>query len=160
LNILTPHISKTLKEALLPGEAKSQQWECPSVPLDNVPSCINIVNSLKDTNQLDKMFIESIITEELGPMSSTCIPSNEMAQASPQSCDYQQALANLLLDISSVSSESIGISHDTTSSCATVNSGKIVCDVKSLSVTSLLRGHQPYREKPSKDRGKRFAADE
>jgi len=158
---LAPHISKTLKEATLPGEAKGQQWECPSVPLDNVPSCINIVSSLKDTKQLDETFIESIITKELGPMSSARIPaSNEMAQASPQSSDYQQALANLLLDISPVSSESTGISPDTTSSCATVNSGKIVCDGKPLSVTSLLRGLQPHREKPSKDRGKRFAAGE
>jgi len=35
---LAPRIAKTLKEATLSGEAKGQQWEYPSVPLDNVPS--------------------------------------------------------------------------------------------------------------------------
>jgi len=78
-----------------------------------------------------------------------------MTQAYPQNSGYQQ---DLLLDISLVSSESTPSSRDTP---ATVNSGKITwADGKPLSVTSLLRGLQPHQEKPSKDRGKRFAAGE
>jgi len=70
-----------------------------------------MINSLGDIKQLDETFIPSIITKELGPLSKACTPNNSMTQASPQYSDYQQALANLLLDISPVSSESTPLMH-------------------------------------------------
>ena len=61
------------------------------------------------------------------------------------------SIANMLLDVA--------ISDDNDNATTSLfTKGKLICYNKAVHATSILKGLQPQREKPSKDKGKHFAA--
>jgi len=136
---LAPQMAAMLKEG--------KQWKEPDVPLEDVPDSIRIVSSIHDVNIVMGDFISDIITRELGISGSELPnPDNSIPDES------NQALANYLVDIMPST-----IDKDQ----SLPYKGKVF-DSKGeqIRATTLLKGLQPHREAPSKNRGKRFAAGE
>ena len=129
---LAPEMAATLKQ--------HKQWKNPSVPLEDKPSTLEVAQSLSDLKAITPDQIAALIERELGPLTEQS-PSNTPLQEE----EYREALANMLIDI-----ELPGISNTST-----------VRDISNTStVRSVLRGLQPQREVPNKNRGKRFATGE
>ncbi len=92
------------------------------------------------------LLVQQIITARLGPT-----PESDPVCDDQSSEEYHQALANLITDI------------NLTDQCSQpgddlVSHGTIERNGSKVKVTSLLKDLQPHRERPSKDRSKRFAA--
>ena len=139
---LAPQMAATLKEG--------KQWEEPDVPLEDVPDNIHIVSSIQDVNIVMGDFISDIITRELGVNSLDTELSNTTGNSI--SDDSNQALANYLVDIMPST-----IDKDQTLSYK----GRVFdSNGEQIRATTLLKGLQPHREVPNKNRGKRFAAGE
>ena len=162
---LAPHMATTLINTQLKGQSKGEQWETPSVPLDDVPTDIHIIKNLTQVKKLDSKFLSSLVTKELGVLDE---PPNSIS-ANDQSCnsedlllehdsEHRQALANMLLDVAISDGACTEPNDDSTTPAFT--KGKLICHNKAVHATSIIKGLQPQREKPSKDRGKRFAAGE
>ena len=135
---------------------KGQQWETPSVPLDDVPTDIHIIKNLEQVKMLDSKFLSSLVAKELSVLDEPLNGVNDQSQNSDESLlehenEYRQALANMLLDVA--------ISDDNDNATTSLfTKGKLICHNKAVHATSILKGPQPQREKPSKDKGKYFAA--
>ena len=138
---LAPQMATTLKEG--------KQWEEPDVPLEDIPDNMHIVSSISDANVATADFISDLITRELGVSSSETELSNP-SNSIPD--DSNQALANYLVDIMPLT-----IDKDQSLSYK----GKVFdSQGEQIRATTLLKGLQPHREAPNKNRGKRFAAGE
>ena len=128
--------SQKIIEKLVPGMAdllkKKKKWLSCNINAESICNSIEVVKSQKDLENLPIISFEEIIKNELGPISQ-----NEECQVASQSDEdnimTNQAYANLLLDVSA-------------------------SDTEPQYMTSYVRGLQPQREKPSKDRSRRFAA--
>ena len=156
---LAPHMATTLINVQLKGQLKGQQWETPSVPLDDVPTDIHIIKNLEQVKMLDSKFLSSLVAKELGTLDEPLNGVNDQSQNSEESLlehenEHRQALANMLLDVA-ISDDSESNDNATTS---LFTKGKLMCHNKAVHATSILKGLQPQWQKPSKDRGKRFAA--
>ena len=80
-------------------------------------------------------------------------------QSTMESDDTQQAISNLLIDTCKESPAQLAGSASASDSSDKLKTGYIANSTGGIAkVTSLLSSLQPQREKPSKDRGKRFAA--
>ena len=90
--------------------------------------------------------MQQLITSRLGP-----IPEADPVNDDRSSKEYHHALANLITDINLTDQSSL--SEDDP-----VSNGSIERDGRKVKVASLLKNLQLYREQPSKDRSKRFAA--
>ena len=142
--------SKQMIEKLVPQMAKvlksAEKWNDPDVPLDDVPEGIRLAYKLEDVIVPPSNFIADTISRELGAVRNRTIDSHTTPS------DSNQALANYLVDImpSTVDKDQ----------CLQY-SGKVF-DSQSEQIRAfiLLKGLQPHREVPNKNRGKRFAAGE
>ena len=92
-----------------------------------------------------------VTTRELGPLTSTNVT---LTGNTFQQNECNQAIANLLLDVDVV--PTVQPPCCSTISCPTYTSTCTNSKGVSTRVTTLLKGLQPQREVPSKDRGKRF----
>ena len=138
---LAPHMATTLKSL-----ENGKQWESPDVPLDDVPAGIQIVTSVEGVHPPEPDFLDKLIMKELGQFRQ---PPRETQAA--VSCEPNEALANFLLDVS--------LAPDTTPAGSLPSKGKLTTvQGEEMTVSTLLKGLQPQREVPSKDRGRRFAA--
>ena len=90
------------------------------------------------------VLVQQLITSRLGP-----IPEANLVSDDRSSEEYHHALANLITDINLT---------DQSSEDDPVSNGSIERDGRKVKVASLLKNLQLYREQPSKDRSKRFAA--
>ena len=152
--------SKNLIERLVPDMAKllkvSKQWDHPETPFDTKPDIDFVVDvgdllgSAPDTSVLDKLITEALdATSDLEEQTNTGTTDNTL--------DNQQAISNLLIDTCEESPAQLaGPASD---SSTKLKAGYIANSAGGIGkVTSVLSSLQPQREKPSKDRGKRFAA--
>ena len=141
IDSLAPQMAATLKEG--------KQWEVPDVPLEGIPENMHIISSKEDVNIVMDDFISDAITKELGvsgPGTESYSPDNSIPD------DSNQALANYLVDITpSTVDKDQSLPYK----------GKVF-DSKGeqIRAITLLKGLQPHREVPNKNRGKRFAAGE
>ena len=149
--------SKEAMQRLAPQIAavliKHNQWLQPDIPFDAISDDVNIIANIDDVNTLSDNFIGELITHELGPISCSNISADSNIETLEQlTDDSNQALANYLVDIMPTT-----VDNDQSSS-----SKDMVYDNKGdhIRVTTLLKGLQPQREVPNKNRGKRFAAGE
>ena len=148
--------SKKLIERLAPSMAESlkasKQWEYPETPFDFKPEFDLVVDvgdllsSAPDIDTLDK-----IISEALDSCSSD-VQEQTKSNSADNNLDNHQAISNLLIDTCEESPTQLP-------SDSTLKAGYITNSTGGVArVTSVLSSLQPQREKPSKDRGKRFAA--
>ena len=151
--------SKKLMERLVPEMAKllkvSKQWDHPDTPFDTKPDIDFVVDmgdllgSAPDTTVLDK-----IITEALE--ASSDLQGQEQTTVADNALDNQQAISNLLMDTCEESPAQLAGSASDTNSTK-LKAGYIANSAGGIAkVTSVLSSLQPQREKPSKDRGRRF----
>ena len=128
--------AKKVIETLSPHMAKKlkdqKKWEKPSIAIECASSIELVKASKLEIAVHSALPHDDIIFSLLGPL---CLPSEENPSEVPET---GSAYANLLTDVSFESDEL----------------------VSAKDITSVLKGLQPYREKPSKDRSKRFAAGE
>ena len=181
--------SKKMIEGLAPQMAtalkEGRKWDEPDVPLEDIPDNMHIVSSIPDVDIATGDIISDIITRELGVSNSeaqssspstsssekesssssnsfnpisfseetellnACNSSNPSNSTAP---DANQALANYLVDIMpSTIDKDQSLSYK----------GKVFnFEGEQIRATTLLKGLQPNREAPNKNRGKRFAAGE
>ena len=129
---LTPEIEKSLKE-----------WDNPNIPISPPPPHSNLLKTLESGQvSTPKSYsadeIDSVISSILGPIHTTeSVDTSSSVHSMP--ADIEQAYGNFVTDVS--------LDSDDNSS--------ITCTTKEVS--KLLTGMQPFRERPSKDRWKRFA---
>lgn len=149
--------SKNAIQQLAPQMAavliKHNQWLQPDIPFDAFLDNVNIISNTDDVHALSEHFISELITQELGPLNCRNIGTETTSNASEQlTDDSNQALANYLIDIMPT----------TINSDKSLTSKGMVYDSKGdhIRATTLLKGLQPQREIPNKNRGKRFAAGE
>ena len=148
--------SKNVIQQLAPQMAtvltKHNQWLQPDIPFDDIPDKVNIITNIDDVNALSDNFICELITHELGPVRNSNANTTQTSEQPTDHDDSNQALANYLVDIMPTT-----IDSDQSSS-----SKDVVYDNKGdhIRATTLLKGLQPQREIPNKNRGKRFAAGE
>ncbi len=128
---LAPHMAKVLK--------KAKEWDHPKLGLEQCVPPPHIITDEKDFTicRPPLSIYDDIISNTLGP--TTAVDPNQTA--SPQEPDTTNACANLIMDtdVSLMDGDN------------TISQNK---------VTRFLKHLQPHREKPSKDRDKRFAAGE
>ena len=168
---LAPQMAKTLKEG--------KQWDEPDVPLEDIPDNMSIVSSIPDASIVMGDIISNIIAKELGSNSlealsstsnssadldsnicreqySISCPNNSSCSVQTESSssitDANQALVNYLVDIMpSITDKDQSLAYK----------GKVFdSQGEQIRATILLKGLQPNREAPNKNRGKRFAAGE
>ena len=146
---LAPQMASTLK-----AEKEGKQWKTPDIPLDDVPPEINIITSLSQLKPPEDGFLKATITRELGQLTS--IEQATQRISIPEDA-ANQALANFLVDIAVIPSTESNDLSDTLSHIPP--KGNVSnSQGETARLTCLLKGLQPQREVPSKDRGKRFAA--
>ena len=125
---LAPEIEKSLKEI--------EEWDNPSIPISPPPTDLQRLTTL-DSGELSTPStytaeeIDSIISPIVGPITESSLNNTHTRP------DVEQAYANYVTDVS----------YDMDDSTRTTPT----------SVSKLVSGLQPYREKPSKDRTKCFA---
>ena len=134
---LAPNIASTLQGV--------EEWDSPSIALESQENvCLKNTNS-PSTNCIDH---DILIASILGPLPNSSLSnSSDLATTSLSEADTDEAFANLLTDI-----EVVSTGTDSTTPFTNQEKAKLL--------PSLIKGMQPYRERPSKDRSKRFAAGE
>ena len=111
-------------------KAKPEQWENPNIAIEERPSDLSIIaDKSASRSAATPSLHEELIDSILGPCSATQTPPTI-----EEHTGINEALANIIMDMD----------HAT--------------DEASLprKVSTLLKAVQPYRERPSKDRSKRF----
>ena len=112
-----------------------QEWENPRLALSQPPSGLKLVTALNQTiTPWTEEDLQDAMDSILGPAPEIPLPSRD--EHTLTNADIEQAYANYVTD-----------------GLVTLDE-----DPSTNSVNTLLKGIQPYREKPSKDRSKRFAA--
>ena len=125
---------------------EANKWEYPEVPLDDVPEKLDLITSGCDQVHVQQLtFLDSLIDKVLDPRQEVQTVSTAL-QAAEGVFSIDEALANMLVDINT--------STHVAASSASVDGSKMSC----TATTRLLKGLQPQREVPNKNRGKRFAA--
>ena len=159
--------SKELIERLAPSMAvvlkKHKMWDNIECPLETgAKGCgINLIKELgQNINVPEEDVYERLIEHVLGPI--PVLDNDSVASSSSsdkqQTMGYEESLGSLVSDISLQAvypgTVNQGQLQECTSSDGADNSNSKVC------VSKLLKDLQPHREKPSKDRSRRFAAGE
>ena len=109
--------------------------------------------------QLQIPVLDKIITEALGAISYLEEETTVTTQGTTESDDTQQAISNMLIDTCKEAPAQLAGSASASDSSDKLKTGYIANSTRGIAkVTSLLSFSQPQREKPSKDRGRRFAA--
>ena len=140
--------SKRAIERLAPVMAEAlkavKQFDQPKLAIDFSKPQKLVKEALHvSTTNVDVNLFERLITSVLGPISNVTNANNDSSQNQTATADVGTAIANLLSDISLCSSDEDVPQVDTRGN-----------------VTKALKLLQPHRERPSKDRSKRFAAGE
>ena len=126
---LAPHMAAALK--------KAKEWDNPTVALPPPPSNLNLITALNQKiTPWTEEDLQDAMDSILGPAPEVPLPSPSQDEYTLTNADIEQAYANYVTD-----------------GLVTLDD-----DPSINSVNTLLKGIQPYREKPSKDRSKRFAA--
>jgi len=130
--------AKSIISILAPDMEKKlkevNRWEKPHLAIATPHSDLNIIKCSTDEIKVySSLPHEEIINSLLGPVASTYTQAS--SNESEMLPDTDSAYANFLTDMSTENDE-----------------------VLSENIRSVLKGLQPYRERPSKDRSKRFAA--
>ena len=146
--------SKLLIEKLTPTMAEllkaADQWDSPSIHIEGVPTNIQVVDTSQNVEVPNEDIFMKPIEAELGPIQEIPVPESSIVNPHEES---HQALANLLVDTHLISYQDTHLSTPSTSKGLLPSPSGV-----SVHVTSLLKDLQPQREKPSKDRARRFAA--
>ena len=131
---LAPEIASTLKS--------NKDWDSPPIAIDLPEDGVSLVCSAHSSTSAS-FDHDKLITCILGPLpnSPPASPPNSTSDQLSQA-DTDEAYANLITDLSPITNPE----------------SPVPTNKKTTVVQSLLKGMQPYREKPSKDRSRRFAA--
>jgi len=112
------------------------RWENPHLAIATRHSNLNIIkNNIEEIKVHFELKHDEIIDALLGCVADTTLAPSSDTEMLP---DTESAYANFITDICTVNDESLSEKN----------------------IRSILKGLQPYRERPSKDRSKRFAAGE
>ena len=125
------------------------------VQIESAPTNIQVVDTSMNVEVPNEDIFMKLIEAELGPIQEMPVqlqPASTSSIVNPQDDSYQ-ALANLLVDTHLISHQDTHLSTPSTSKGLLPSPSGV-----SIHVTSLLKDLQPQREKPSKDRSRRFAA--
>ena len=126
---------------------KNNEWDKPKLCFSPPPAKLNLILQPKKNQPVDtESIISQIVLARLGPAQE-----NNYTQESG-SDEYHLALSHLITDIN-ITDFYAGETSD-----QTVVEGCVDCNGERKHVSSLLKDLQPHRERPSKDRAKRFAA--
>lgn len=129
--------AKELIEKLAPHMAKTlkqnKKWEKPNISIDYNSAITLIKSNQSEIVSNSPLLHDKLISFLLGPVPQPC------ASNTSEEPELASAFANLLTDLTVSDDDQL---------------------VSKRNVRKVLKGLQPYREKPSKDRAKRFAAGE
>ena len=147
--------SKSLLEKLTPAMVEvlksAKKWDYPDIPFENFPTDNVIVDARRNFEIPTEHIFTKLTEAELGPVQD--IPEELPRPDSDLQDESCQALANLLMDTPFISQQGTSLSIPSTSKGMLTSPSGV-----SVKVTSILKSLQPQREKPSKDRSRRFAA--
>ena len=125
---LAPEMTAMLK--------KNNEWNSPKISIDPPPSNLSLVSDHATLTACTPQMFDNLIDKVLG--SETIVPNPNSTQSHLTNSDIAEAYANFITDVAVTESDD-------------------VLPPSPKRVQMCLKDLQPYREKPSKDRSKRFA---
>lgn len=126
---LAPQMKQKLNEI--------KEWEVPALALEKTAEPIKLIlEPISTVKGVTAAYYNNLMELILGPKPAhETHPCNSNAQ-SPTDHDVNEASANLIMDMEDISSDT--------------------ATVRTPDIPTLLKNSQPYRERPSKDRSRRF----